>query len=310
MTTNKVIQWLLEGDVSIQYQVYRDLLGVDKPRLRDRISSEGWGRQFLLARQENGHWGRGFYQPKWTSSHYTLLDLKNLGISPRNKLIADTLAMIFSEKKGADGGIYPIGTVQASDVCINGMVLNYASYFKVNEAHLRSLVDFLLSEQMKDGGFNCLSNTKGAIHSSLHSTLSVLEGILEYETNGYTYRLHDLQRAAAEAREFMLIHKLFRSHKTGLIIKPEFLKLCYPCRWHYDILKAMDYFFSARIKYDPRMNDALDNITKKRTVAENWKLAAAYPGQIHFKMEKAGEPSRWNTLRAMRVLSIYGSGLQ
>lgn len=302
MTNNEIISWLLEGDVSIQYQTYRDLLDTDKPNLRKKIESEGWGLKFLSYRKQDGHWGQRFYQPKWTSTHYTLLDLKNLNISPDNKAIKETLKVIFKTEKGPDGGILPIEASQKCDVCVNGMVLNYAAYFRVNEELLRSVIDFLIGEKMKDGGFNCLSNTTGATHSSLHSTLSVLEGIFEYERNGYRYRLSELRKAKLESQEFILMHRLFRSDRTGVIINPNFLKLCYPNRWYYDILKAMDYFQFAKVKYDERMDDAIKAILEKRTATGQWKLAAKHPGQTHFEMEKSGKPSRWNTLRALRVL--------
>ncbi len=300
-----IIDWLLDGDVSIQYQVYRDLLNKQRSDLRKRISKEGWGYKFLSARNENGHWGKAFYQPKWTSTHYTLLDLKNLAISPNIKEIKQTLSMILKENKSEDGGIMPIGTVKVSDVCINGMFLNYACYFQSNEEELKSVVDFLLSQQMKDGGFNCHSNRIGAVHSSLHTTLSVLEGILEYKKNNYKYRLKELQKAETESREFILMHRLFKSDKTGEIIKNQFLKLPYPARWYYDILRALDYFQSAKVKYDERMQDAIEVILKKRKPDNKWLLQANHPGQTHFEMEKVGEPSRWNTLRALRVLKYY-----
>ena len=302
----EIISWLLSGDVSIQYQTYRDLLDIDKPELRKRIESEGWGFQFLSSRQKNGHWGRGFYQPKWTSTHYTLLDLKNLENSPDNVKIKKTLIIIFENEKGPDGGILPIGTIQKSDVCINGMVLNYASYFHLKEELLKSVVDFLLNQRMEDGGFNCQSNRKGAVHSSLHSTLSVLEGITEYENNGYTYRLEELRNAKLSSQEFILIHRLFRSDRTGNIINRNFLKFCYPPRWYYDILKAMDYFQSARVKFDKRMEEAIEVIKSKKGKGGLWKLPSNHPGQTHFDMEKPGDKSRWNTLRAMRVLKYYG----
>lgn len=305
MTHKEIIAWLLEGDVSIQYQTYRDLLDIDKPGLRRKIDREGWGSQLLSRRLRNGHWGKSFYQPKWTSSHYTLLDLKNLAIAPGNKIIKESLKNIFEKEKGPDGGMLAIGTAHRSDVCVNGMVLNYASYFLVGEELLQSIVDFLLSQQMRDGGFNCQSNGKGAVHSSLHSTLSVLEGILEYKKNGYHYRLKELVKVQGGAEEFILMHRLFKSDKTGQIIKHGFLKLCFPPRWHYDILKAMDYFQLAKIKYDIRMDDAMAVILSKRNKDGLWNLASHYPGQVHFPMEKAGQPSRWNTLRALRVLKCY-----
>ncbi len=305
MVEDQIIQWLLEGDVAIQVQVHRDLLGAEKPVLRKRIAAEGWGARFLQARNDNGHWGRGFYQPKWISSHYTLLDLKNLGIAPVPPEITDTISLILRDQKSGDGGINPARTIQQSDVCVNGMFLNYACYFKADEAALRSIVDFVITQHMPDGGFNCNYNRQGAVHSSLHSTISVLEGIFEYRSNGYTYRLAELDRAAAQAREFLLHHQLFRSHRTGKIIDKRMTMLSYPCRWYYDILWALDYFQAAGIKYDPRMAPALDILQKKRRKDGKWPLQARHPGQIHFEMEKSGEPSRWNTLRALRVLKHF-----
>jgi hypothetical protein len=305
MTRKEIVSWLLDGDVSIQYQTYRDLLNIEKPRLRKTIETEGWGLKFLSYRKQNGHWGQHFYQPKWISTHYTLLDLKNLNISPDNKAIKETLNIIFENEKGPDGGIRPMGANQKCDVCVNGMVLNYASYFHVTQKYLKSVIDFLLTEKMKDGGFNCQSNTTGAIHSSLHTTLSVLEGILEYQKNGYKYRLEELVKAKKASHEFILMHKLFRSDKTGEVINPNFLKLYYPCRWYYDFLKALDYFQMANAKYDKRMDDAIEMLIKKRTKDGVWKLASKHPGQTHFEMEQAGKPSRWNTLRALRVLKHF-----
>ena len=303
---NQLIQWLLEGDVSIQYQVHRDLLNADRPQLRERIAMEGWGAQFLQLRNQDGHWGRAFYQPKWTSTHYTILDLKNLAITPDQKVIKQSISRILDENKGQDGGINPHVTIEQSDVCINGMFLNYACYFKVEAEALRSIVDFVIGEQMGDGGFNCQSNRQGAVHSSLHSTISILEGILEYSWNGYIYRLAELRQIAAEAREFILQHWLFRSDHTGEIIDMRFLMLSYPSRWRYDILRALDYFQFARVQYDPRMQEALDILRNKRRQDGTWPLQARHPGQTHFEMEKPGQPSRWNTLRTLRVLKYYG----
>ena len=158
---------------------------------------------------------------------------------------------------------------------------------------------------MPDGGFNCHSNTVWAVHSSVHTTLSVLEGIREYRVHGYPYRTAELQEAAAAAHEFLLAHRLFRSHRTGQVIRPAFLRFHYPCRWFYDILRAMAYFARAGIPYDERMQDALDIIRSKRGRDGNWKLAAHYPGQQHFLMEEAGQPSRWITLRALVALIPY-----
>jgi hypothetical protein len=306
MNQNQIIQWLLEGDVSVQYQVQRDLLGEDKPELQNRIATEGWGKRFLEARKANGHWGRGFYQVKWISTHYSILDIKNLGIAPDNPKMAESVDIVLREQKGTDGGIDPHRQIKKSDVCINGMFLSYACYFKTDETGLRSVVDFVISQQMLDGGFNCQKNFNGATHSSLHSTISILEGIQEYIANGYDYRRTELDRIAASAREFILQHRLYLSDRTAEIIDKRFLMLSYPSRWKFDILRALDYFQAANIDYDARMQPALDFLKKKQRADGTWPVQAKHPGQVHFDMEKTGEPSRWNTLRALRVLKYFG----
>lgn len=306
MNEQQIIEWLLEGDVSIQYQVHRDLLGDDRKDLQDRIANEGWGKQFLSKRNQNGHWGRKFYQPKWISTHYTLLDLRNLNLSPKNDIVKEVIQFVLSSGKSEDGGI-PLGpsTAKFSDVCVNGMFLNYASYFKTEEHELYSVVDSILSEIMPDGGFNCRTTRSGATHSSLHTTISVLEGLYEFHKSGYTYRMNEIQSAKASAEEFILLHQLFLSDHTGKIINKEFLKMPYPSRWKYNILRALDYFQYAKCKWDKRMELAIRELEKKRNKYSSWNSQAKHPGQTHFEMEKAGKPGRWNTLKALRVLKHY-----
>lgn len=297
-----LIDWLLEGDVAIQYQVYRDLLDTPRPDLQARIATEGWGARFLAARRPDGHWGGGFYALKWISSHYTLLDLRHLGIGPDQPVIRETIGRILTENVASDGGVNPSRQIKQSDVCVNGMFLTYACYFATPPAALTTIVDFILAAQLADGGFNCRFNRSGAVHSSMHSTISVLEGIHEYTANGYTYRLPALQTAAAAAREFLLQHRLFRSDRTGAVIDKRFLMLSYPSRWFYDILRALDYFRAAGVPADPRMDEALAVLQHKRRRDGTWPVQARHAGRAHFEMEQTGQPSRWNTLRALRVL--------
>jgi hypothetical protein len=240
------------------------LLGISKKHLQSRIAKEGWGKQFLSKRNSNGHWGDRFYQPKWISTHYTLLDLRNLNVSPSNEVVKKTIELVLEAGKAEDGGI-PLGpsTSQNSDVCVNGMFLNYASYFKTPEKRLTSVVDSILHEIMDDGGFNCRTTRSGARHSSLHSTISVLEGLYEFQKSGSTYRKEDIQTVKESAEEFILLHKLFISDRTGEIISNDFLKMPYPSRWKYDILRAMDFFRYAEHKWDERMTEAI-NVIKKR----------------------------------------------
>ncbi len=300
-----LISWLLEGDVSIQYQVYQDLLGEHRPELQDRIAKEGWGKVILDQRHKNGHWGLGFYQPKWTSTHYSLLELRNLRISPQLPEIRESIEKIVINEKGPDGGINPSGSISQSDVCINGMFLDYACYFRTDQEALRSVIDFVLGQRLPDGGFNCRFNRSGAKHSSLHSTLSVAEGLACYEKNGYTYRLDEVNEARHTAEEFMLMHHLFRSDRTQEIIHPSFLKFPYPARWKYDILRALDYFRFAGQSNDSRMQEALDIIISRQNQQGQWKLNAPYPGKVHIVMEKSGQASRWNTLRALRIINYF-----
>ncbi|HAD12779.1 MAG TPA: hypothetical protein DCF33_10115 [Saprospirales bacterium] len=307
MKKQQIIEWLLEGDASIQYQTWRDLLGSNKRELQDRIALEGWGLQFLSMRHSDGHWGYRFYQPKWISTHYTLLDLRNLNPPPKNEVINETIELVIQNNKAEDGGIcLGPSTIQHSDVCVNGMFLNYASYFKTPEIKLCSIVDSILAEIMPDGGFNCRTTRSGATHSSLHSTISVLEGFTEFQKAGYNYRKKEIADAIKTGIEFILMHQLFLSDRTGQIIDKNFLKLTYPCRWRYDILRAMDYFQYAGVEWDNRMTEAMTYLDKKQNKDGTWNMQAAHTGQVHFIMEKAGKPSRWNTLRMLRIKKHFG----
>lgn len=312
---DSVINWLLDGDVSIQYQTRRDLLGESPSSrrmrsLRARIATDGWGARFLACRNPEGHWGRAFYQPKWTSSNYTLCDLKALSLAPNHAQVRESIHKIALEEKGPDGGINSSGTITSSDVCINGMFLEYACYFGEPQESLVSAVDFVLSQRMGDGGFNCRLNRSGARHSSMHTTILTLEGIQEYLRNGYSYRSDELSTAAEASREFLLRHRLFKSDRTGEVIRDEFLRLSFPPRWKYNILRALDHFRAAGAPWDERMRDALDVVLQKRRADGRWPLQAAHPGAVHFKMEESRQPSRWNTLIALRILRAYGSDMR
>lgn len=302
---NSVIDWLLAGDASVVYQTKRDLLGAEETELRilqRKIAAEGWGHQFMQYRNADGLWGGGFYLPKWISTHYTLLDLKNLGFPKGNHLINESVLQVLNSPRGKNGGMsygYKYG-----DVCVTGMILNFGAYFVRKHKSLNEIVDFLLDTQMPDGGWNC-KYLKGATHSSLHTTLSVLEGLCEYIHSGNVHKIREIMQAKKRGIEFLLVHHLYKSHHTGAIIDPKMLRLTYPSRWRYDILRALDYFQRAQISYDKRMEDALSIIRSKQRPDGFWKLEGKHAGKFHFEMEKAGQPSRWNTLRALRVLKHF-----
>ncbi len=304
---DQLIDWLLSGDVSIQYQTRKYLLGetaADLAPLRARIATEGWGKRFLDARQPNGHWCREFYQIKWQSSHYTLLDLRQLEIEPV-AAIRETLAMILRDHQGADGSLFESREPRSGDVCVNGMFLNYASFFGADRSALERVTDFLLSTQLPDGGFNCNYHKPGTTHSSMHTTISVLEGLHQFQIHGAGVHAEAIASAAGRAEEFLLEHRLFRSSRTGEIIDRKWLMLSYPSRWKYDILRALVYFADSGHAPDERMADALEILQGKRRADGTWPVQARHSGEVHFDMEPTGQPSRWNTLRALRVLSCY-----
>lgn len=140
----------------------------------------------------------------------------------------------------------------------------------------------------------------------MHSTICFLGGITEYRRRGHDHRVEELAASADGAVEFLLRHRLFRSERTGVVIKPEFTKLHFPARWRYDILRCLDAFRDAGVNHDPRMEDALELLAERRRQDGRWVLNAHYPGATHAVAEPADRPSRWITLQASRVLGRYG----
>ena len=307
------IGWLLEGDASIRYQVRRDLLGEDPARLatlQRRIATEGWGARFLSLQRPDGHWGRGYYQPKWTSTHYTLLDIRNLEPPRDLPTVRAIIKNTLTEVIGPDGGIgFSPTFVRANrptDVCINGMFLNVAAYSRVTGQRLRALADLLLASRLGDFGWNC-EQWKGATHSSMHTTVSVLEGLTEFTRADPRYRAQEIAQAVEAGAGFLLEHELYKSHRTGATIDQRFLMLSFPCRWKYDILRTLDWFARAGRPYDPRLGPAREILARKRRADGTWPVQNKHPGAVHLDMEAAGGPSRWNTLRAARVMAAYGN---
>lgn len=305
--TSEVLDWLLDGDVAVAYLTTRDLLGREDPKLQQRIATEGVGAALLAARGPDRHWGRGFYQPKWTSSHYTLLHLREIGLPATHPAARETVELILATEKGDDGGVNPSSRQRPSDACVNGMALDYASWFWADPAALESVVDFLLRERVVDGGFNCRHNRPGedVRHSSVHTTVCVIEGITTYLHSRYAYRRDELEEARASSVEFLLCHRLFRSERTGEPIDPEFTRLHFPARWHFDILRGLDALAAARVPRDEGMDDALEILRGRRRDDGRWVVNRAYPGATHVRHEQAGKPSRWVTLIAERVLLAY-----
>jgi hypothetical protein len=312
----EVIDWLLEGDVSIQYQTRRDLLGEKAAVLKSlqgRIIKEGWGTRFLSLQGHDGHWGGGYYMPKWISTHYTLLDIRNLEPPKDLPTVRSIIKKTLTELTGPDGGIYFSPTFlrenRPTDVCVNGMFLNIAAYFRFKGKRMRELVDSLLASRMDDFGWNC-ELWSGATHSSMHTTISVLEALTGFAEANPKYRVKEIAQAVNAGAEFLLEHELYKSHRTGETIDKRFLMLSYPSRWKYDILRALDWFARAGRPWDRRMAPAFEVLLRKRRSDGTWPVQNKHPGAVHFDMEKPGQPSRWNTLRAARVMAAYGENTQ
>ncbi|MFW6119495.1 MAG: hypothetical protein ACOC80_01125 [Petrotogales bacterium] len=293
MTYSEIIDWLLKGDVSIQYQTKRDLLksnDIELEELRERIKKEGWGKSYLERKGKNGLWGNGVYSPKWISTHYTLMDLKSLCIDPYNKESREAAELLIKRGHGKRG-----------DLCITGMSLGFYAYFNVLDDKYEPYIDYILENQFEDGGWNCRYK-EGTSHSSVHTTINILEGLLEFRKTGFSYRKEEIITAEKRAGEFLLKHRLFRSHRTGEVMNIKMTRLSFPSRWYYDILRSLEYFRNACAPYDERMDDAIMMILKKKRKNGTWPLQQKHRGIVHFDMEKPGKSSRWNTLRALRTL--------
>ena len=300
---DEVLAWLLDGDVAVRWQTRRDLLDDREPGLRARIGTEGRGGALLAARGTDGHWGRGFYQPKWTSSHYTLLELMNLGVPHDTEAARETAELILETELGPDGR--PTRSLPMGDLCVAGMTLGYAAYFRCEGRRLDGLVGFVLDGQLDDGGFNCRVRTNPQIvHSSVHTSVSVLEGLTSYLGAGYRHRRGDVAESVGRIAEFFLRHRMFRSERSGEPMHPEFTRLHHPARWHFDVLRGLEAFRVADRAQDPRLEDALEVVRSRRRPDGRWRAAAPYRGATHLPHDRQ-DADRWVSLGALRVLHRY-----
>lgn len=302
-----VIRWLLAGDVAIRWQVLQGLLLRSKREVlktRQRVEREGWGARLLSLQQSEGSWGGGLYNPKWTSTTYTMLLLRDLGLLPRTRQAHAGCEVLLSQGIRSDGGVN-FGS-NRSETCITGMILSIAAYFQHVDERLDGIASHLLREQMPDGGWNC-QRWRGATHSSMHTTINVLEGLRFYELLSGA-RPREVRGAQGRGREFLLQHRIFRSHRTGRVIRAEFGRMAFPPRWHYDILRALDYFQAVNAPRDARLTESVEVIRGKRRHDGRWVLENIHKGRSFFAIERRGTPSRWNTLRALRVLRWWEGG--
>lgn len=313
-----VVDWLLDSDPAIRWQVMRDLLGAPQREWvaeRARVETEGWGARLLSFEDPDGQWAGGAFLPEgfdfrdmerlgqpWTATTFSLSQLREFGLDPASDAARRAVELIGANSRWDHAG-QPFWEGEVEE-CINGRLVADGAYFGVD---VSPVVERLTGERLADGGWNC-ERANGSVRSSFASTINVLEGLLEYE------RATGGTAASREARktgeEYLLERRLFRRLSTGQAADPGFLSFLHPNRWRYDVLRALDYFRAAGLLTglapDPRVGEAVDHVRSRRLEDGRWPLDWTLPGQTWFDVDDgAGNPSRWITLRALRVLDWY-----
>lgn len=308
-----VTEWLLDADPALRWQVMRDLTdeaGEVVAAERRRVATEGWGAELLGLQDAEGRWDGGTYRPgwvdeskpffdAWTATHFSLQLLREFGLDPESPEAAGAVARVRDNVRwDANGALYFEGETEP---CVNGIALQTGAYFGEN---VDGIVDRLLSEQLDDGGWNCWAGY-GATISSFHTTMCVLDGLLGWQQAGGESSDVAIARAAGE--EYLLERGLFRRRSNGDVADPRFTMFSFPAYWYYDVLRALDYFRSRGDAADDRCREAIDLVVSKRDEGGRWALENTHQGPTHLEMEGPdGFPSRWNTLRALRVLEWAG----
>jgi hypothetical protein len=318
---NSVIAWLLDSDPAIRWQVLRDLTdapGEEVVAERARVAHEGWGAQLLALQAPDGSWAGAAWNRGWDSTMHVLTLLREMGLDPTSDEARRAVGWVRDgvrwrgwgldgEWHGEDfeGAPYFAGEVEP---CINGQVAASGAYFGQD---VQRIVDRLLREQLSDGGWNCEAE-RGSTRSSFNTTICVLEALLEYElAGGNSARLIE---ARLRGQEYLLERHLFRRRSTGAVIERDreggtvFTRFAFPTWWHYDVLRALEYLRRAGVTPDERVAEASDLIVSKRDRDGRWPLDTQYPGVMPVEMDEGeGRASRWNTLRALRVLDWYAA---
>jgi hypothetical protein len=292
------LKWLLDADPAIRWQVMRDLTEESPNAIaaeRSRVATEGWGAQLLARQSPSGIWPGG----QWDLvTLWSLVVLKDLGLDPASKQARRMIDRIDKQLVFRPLNNRPFLHGE-TEPCINGRILGIGTYFKEpNDA----LADQLLREQLEDGGWNC--EAPKSRRSSFHTTICVLEGLLEYERAGRNSPA--VTNARKRAEKYLLGRHMFRSLRTGEILNKRWLRFSYPTFWHFDVLRGLDYLRSAGIKPDSRVDEAIEVVIERRHQNGRWPLNFLHPERIPLQMEtEVGRASRWNTLRALRVLHWY-----
>jgi hypothetical protein len=313
----ELLEWLLDSDAAIRWQVLRDLVHAPAEAVaseRSRIETTGWGKALLELQGEDGQWaGRACFPAKtvnwrganagqpWISTLPTLQLLCDFGIDPASERVMRGIELIkancrweYASEPFFDGEVEP---------CINGRTVRIGVYFGQN---MDALVRRLVGEQLGDGGWNCEAEN-GSVRSSFATTINVLEGLLAHEkaTGGWPESI----AARRRGEEYLLERKLFRRKSSGEVVNPEWLQFSFPIRWHYDVLRGLEYFASTGDAPDARVAEATELVRSKRQADGAWLLENTHRGMVHFALEDGDlQPSRWNTLRALRVLEWAEGG--
>jgi hypothetical protein len=293
--------WLLDGDPAVCWQVSRDLLGEPEEvfgPVRATVATHGWGAELLALQDLEGTWAGGLYGPKWTSTTYTLLLLWRFGLPGDHPAARRAVALLWDGARYFDGALTPAKTIDEPEACVTSMYVTLATYFGHDDSRVKAALRWLLDNQLADGGWNCETVRFGNTHSSFHTTISVLECFAELARAGHREVAAPMHRGW----EFLFEHHLYRSHRTGEVANEVFTRLSFPPRWHYDVLRGLDHLQDTDAPWDERCSDAVDLLRSKRRSDGTWPLQHRHAGRVWFDMEGHGGPSRWNTLRALRVL--------
>ncbi len=305
-----VIQWLLDSDPSIRWQVMRDLTDASDEQVkaeRAKVATEGWGFRLLTGQGTDGYWGTGNSNPEWVTLR-TLLLLREMGLDPTsaeaNRAVARVRANVTWKGVLPQDAAWHGKPLFAGEVepCINGRVVAVGSYFGED---VKSIVDRLLGEQMADGGWNC-DQERGSTRGSFHTTICVLEGLLEYEqaTGGSPV----VKAARERGQEYLLDRRLLHRLSSGQVIDSDWTRFSFPTGYHYDVLRGLQYLWKARVTPDARLSEAIDIVASKRDADGRWLLENVYPDELDAEPGVVeSQPSRWNTLRALQVLTRYSA---
>jgi hypothetical protein len=309
-----VVDWLLASDPAVRWQVLRDLLGAPAAVVaaeRARVATEGWGASLLALQGADGQWAGGACFPArsanwraenhgqpWTATLPTLQLLCDFGVDPHSPRVRRAISLTREGCRWEHAG-QPFFSGEI-EPCINGRTVRLGTYF---DQPVDTVVARLLSEQLDDGGWNCDAEN-GSVRSSFATTINVLEGLLAYERG--TGGSPEAIAARRRGEEYLLERKLLRRKSTGEIVNPAWLRFSFPTRWHYDVLRGLEYFRAVGDAPDARLQEAVDLVRSKQQRDGTWLLENTHPGAVHFSLEEGdGRPSRWNTLRALRVLRWY-----